>query len=274
MSVQALGWVLDHSPTKGSDRLVLISIANHAGPTPATTNGGDTWEAWPGIATIQREAGLDRPRTVTDAITRLVEKGHLIRKVNGSPDDRIRRDHRPNLFGIVLGNGVSCGDTRCRWCGVSPDARRGVATRPDGVSDSDATGCRDATPEPLVQPSGEPDKQPNNLFDADQAGAVVVPIGVEFDRFYSAYPRHVAPAAARKAYTAARKRADAATILAGAVRYEAEMRGRPVTWVAHPSTWLNGDRWLDAPGANTAPPTPGARQQVTRQNHTPGRIHL
>lgn len=146
MSVQAIGWVLDHSPAKGTDRLVLLAIANHAGQSPID----GAWESWPGIATIQREAGLDRDRTVTDSLTRLAEAGLLERVVNGAPDARMRGDRRPNLYRVLLTDGVSCGDTRCRWC----DGQRGVAGASNGVSPERSTGCREATPKPVVNRQG------------------------------------------------------------------------------------------------------------------------
>lgn len=156
MSVQALGWVLDHSPTKGSDRLVLLSIANHAGTSPVD----GAWEAWPGTATLQREARLDRERTVKDALARLVEAGAIERVVNGAPDDRVRKDRRTNLYRIQLDNGVTCDDTPCVWCGVTPNVtrsgERGDASRPDGVTLRDRNGG--PTPsltEPVIEPASD-----------------------------------------------------------------------------------------------------------------------
>lgn len=127
MSVQALGWVFDHSLATGSDRLVLLSIANHAGQSPVD----GAWEAWPGVQTMAREAGVSRTKTVRDALGRLEAAGAVERIVNGAPDERIRRDRRPNLYRVLLDNGGACGDPRCQWCAggrVTPE--RGGATRP------------------------------------------------------------------------------------------------------------------------------------------------
>lgn len=141
MSVQALGWVLDSSPTSGTDRLVLISIANHAHKAPV--NGA--WEAWPGVALIQKEAGLDRKRTVIDSLSRLVAMGALERVINGAPDMRIPTGKRPNLYRILLSHGVTRDDT--------PDLHSGVAAALGGVSLGDEEGCREATPKPSYEPS-------------------------------------------------------------------------------------------------------------------------
>jgi len=72
-----------------------------------------------------------------------------------------------------------------------------------------------------------------------------------FDRFWQAYPRKVAKGQARKAWTAALKKTDAERIIAAVQAYadrckqaETEMR-----FIAHPATWLNGERWDDEDAA-------------------------
>lgn len=67
MSIQAVGWVLDNSASRGVDRLVLISLANHA-------NASDL--CWPAQRTIAREAGIALG-TVSNAVARLVTLGEL-----------------------------------------------------------------------------------------------------------------------------------------------------------------------------------------------------
>jgi len=69
----------------------------------------------------------------------------------------------------------------------------------------------------------------------------------EFDRvFWPAYPHKVGKGQARSAWRAARKRADLETIMQGLSRYVASKPERQA-W-CHPTTWLNGERWLDEPG--------------------------
>jgi len=67
-----------------------------------------------------------------------------------------------------------------------------------------------------------------------------------FREWYGAYPRRKAPAAAEKAYRAARKVASAEVLLAGAqAMRKAVEAGRDLKYVPYPATWLNGERWLD-----------------------------
>jgi hypothetical protein len=69
-----------------------------------------------------------------------------------------------------------------------------------------------------------------------------------FDEFWRIYIRRVKKPAAIKAYRKALTRTDAATINAGAALYIAGELKRPdysLTYIAHPSTWLNDGRWDD-----------------------------
>lgn len=140
MSVQAISWVLENSPTKNGSRLVLLSIANHA---------NDHGEAWPSMATMAREANLDE-KTVKRLISGLVKEGHLGRKVNGAPDARIPGDRRPNLYRLV---GFDGGHRS------SPPLQNGghESSRP-GSQDEAPAGGTDSTP----KPSGSTVKEPEN----------------------------------------------------------------------------------------------------------------
>jgi hypothetical protein len=76
------------------------------------------------------------------------------------------------------------------------------------------------------------------------SGAAREPAG-EFDEWYNAYPRHVGRGAAVTAYKAARKKADHATLLAGATRAAKQHFNTEQRFIPHPATWLNEERWLD-----------------------------
>lgn len=63
-----MSWVWDHSPVGGTERLVLLAIADCADDAGAN--------AWPSVATLARKVRLDE-RTVQRVIRRLVDGGHL-----------------------------------------------------------------------------------------------------------------------------------------------------------------------------------------------------
>lgn len=94
MSIQWVAWVFEESPTKLSDRLVLLSLANHA---------SEDGVCWPGRKTIAREAGIS-VRTLEGCLQRLSRDGWIRRKVNGAPQEMMRRkgiNNAPNLFQLT-----------------------------------------------------------------------------------------------------------------------------------------------------------------------------
>ena len=88
-------------------------------------------------------------------------------------------------------------------------------------------------------------------------------ITTSFDSFWNVYPIKVGKATAMKSWVKAIKRGTSEIIIEGARRY-AEDPNRDPAFTAHPSTWLNGDRWLDSP-------LPQKRLQngFREQNNTP-----
>jgi hypothetical protein len=67
----------------------------------------------------------------------------------------------------------------------------------------------------------------------------------DFEKFYSAYPLHIARGAAEKAFVKAISLAKLEDLVAAAIRYAAKTKGVEAKFLAHPSTWLNQKRWLD-----------------------------
>jgi len=73
----------------------------------------------------------------------------------------------------------------------------------------------------------------------------------EFEQWWEHAPRKVGKGGAKRSYRAARKKADAETLLAGIKRHAQEMRdkGTQARYIPHPATWLNHERWLDEASA-------------------------
>lgn len=99
----------------------------------------------------------------------------------------------------------------------------------------------------------------SSLRSEERAGALP-PAG--FEAFWSIYPNRVGKRDAEKAFLKALKRADLETILAGLRRYAAKTDDRP--W-CNPATWLNQDRWEDAP-ADVPQRSAGPPKKITHAN--------
>lgn len=83
--------------------------------------------------------------------------------------------------------------------------------------------------------SNQGDNQNTEVEDEDKEA-------VQFDAFYQEYPLHVGKGQARKAFKTALKKAKFEEIMAGLAKYKQAANPQ---FYAHPSTWLNGERWLD-----------------------------
>lgn len=89
MSVEALSWVLEHSQTKGTTRLVMIAIGNHIAK--------DSGEGWCYLKTIMHDANCSLAsyhRAIDDALA----LGELERFINDGGTHKTRADSRPNRF--------------------------------------------------------------------------------------------------------------------------------------------------------------------------------
>lgn len=118
MSVEHLAAVLHHSRAKGTAKLVLLGIANHAG------DGG----SWPSVRTLATYANVD-PRNVQMALARLEELGEVARHLQAGGTNRTHANdfERPNLYEVL----VACPE----GCDGTPQhrPRKGYRRGPDGA---------------------------------------------------------------------------------------------------------------------------------------------
>lgn len=127
-----MAWVFAHSPATSTDRLVLLSLANHA---------NDVGQSWPSVATIAREANISE-RATQRALANLARSGAIEVIRRGAPDERIPKDRRPNLYRVLKrgdGLGTPRGDAG-DGTGVTLVAERG-----DGLGT-----------QTIIEPSEEP----------------------------------------------------------------------------------------------------------------------
>ncbi len=220
MSVEAMARVLERCPLKGTQKLVLLGIANHDG------DGG----SWPGIDTLARYASVER-RNAQRAVLDLVNDGWIVRHVNDGGNRRTRGDRRPNRYEIVWSrfNGAAESSPR-EDDGAARTVERGGADGPHGAAD--------APPEPSLNlQENHPTR--DKLFDA----------------FWSAYPKKVSRGRAREAWARLVKRgADPYEMIEGARRYARQRDGEDQQFTKYPASWLNAECWADEV---PAPPADG-----------------
>lgn len=118
--------VLNHSRAQGTDKVVLLGIANHDG------DGG----AWPSITTLARYANVSESAVIR-SLRRLEATGELTTHLNGGGTVATRNDRRPNRYEITLSTGVA------------PTLPR----KPPRGSVCDVHGVAPTPPEPSLEPS-------------------------------------------------------------------------------------------------------------------------
>lgn len=218
MSVQAIGWILEHSEATGNVRLVLISIANHAGAR------GE--RAWPSIARLARESRCSAS-TVKRALRAAEAIGELHvyeQEGEGRADRRTSRYELPRVPGWEAPRGI------LPRTGVQSDTSIPVDNSPDGgspVTPRDASrgvksgvhGGSPVTPDPSLE------IRPKETTASADGGPIVdnSVTSPEFEALWRLYPRRAGGNPRGRAWKAFRARvADGHTatdILRGVERY-------------------------------------------------------
>ncbi len=137
-----MSWVLNHSPTKGTEKIVLLGLANHA--------DADGNNAYPSVARLATYANVTE-RAVQMALRELEKSGHIVRQFQAGGSAKQRADRRPNLYSVITNNGVKYATSRSEN-GVKPTAERGEVHGTDGV--------KPTAPETSLEPSLEPSIYP------------------------------------------------------------------------------------------------------------------
>ena len=222
MSVEAIAVVLHHSKASGTDKLVLLGIANHYG------DGG----AWPAIATLAKYANVTE-RTVQRSLQALCRLGEIQIEYRDGGGTR-RGPYATNRFWLH----VSCPDEcdrstnhRTEVTATSPLATEVTSTSGLEVTHTSPLEVTPTSPEPSLEPSRES----------------LTLVQMKFEEFWAVYPRKQGRGAALDSFeTAYRKEGDR---VVGAARTYASDPNLPKdkTFIPLPATWLNQERWLDEP---------------------------
>lgn len=153
MSIESLAACLHHSRASGSDKLVLLGIANHDG------DGG----AWPSITTLAKYANISE-RSVQKCVDKLIELDEITRHINKGGNSNTRGDRRPNRYEILVRCPQECDGTTQH--GVNRSASRGEPDNTHGVNPDTSRGEAEFTLT-IHKPSLEPSLKPSRTFSAE-----------------------------------------------------------------------------------------------------------
>ena len=96
-------------------------------------------------------------------------------------------------------------------------------------------------------------------------------ISHNFDQFWKLYPRKVGKGKARQAFEKALEKTDIDIILAGVEAYVYHEGYNDMEFIAHPTSWLNGERWDDEYDTPLRKDTPGpGKREWVREMHELG----
>ncbi len=226
MSIKVMGHVWKQSRAKGTDRLLLLCIADYA---------DDYGVAWPSVPKLA-ERCLTGERNVRVRLRRLAESGELIveRQAGRKGTNRYRIPVNPNA-GVNSSSGVN---------------RNSVPPEPQFI-------------EPLNSSSAEPSRNHQESSDTSAASigtdhrARMVSstrpptseTSIQAEAIYQAYPKHVGKTAALKAITKVMRKVPHEILLARVRQYAASRQGQDPQFTPHPATWFNHGRYEDDPQA-------------------------
>lgn len=166
-------------------------------------------ECFPSRQTIGRLAGVSES-TVDRAIKWLCDKGALIRRKRKSEDGSTNLTSIYQLMIVEMG-------------GVRVNPPPGVSLNPGGVRETPITQSTKLNP-------------PNELKETG------------FDAFWTAYPRHVSKKNAKKAWDKISITPELLKTILDSVdahRHSAQWVKDDGTYIPHPASWLNAERWND-----------------------------
>lgn len=172
----------------------------------------DTWECWPSHKLLAKDAGMSA-RTVLDLMFVLEEAKLISRAAHFRPDGTRSSDRITLLSGYAT---IAGGDRNIQR---------------DQPQHSTPERAKAAVQNLVTEPGKRTD--------------IVLGAAEPFDAWWSAYPRKMAKVAARKAWKAASAKIGLDDLLELTRLFADHVLGKDPEHIAHPATWLNGERWND-----------------------------
>jgi hypothetical protein len=223
MSADAVGWVYRHSPYSG----VAFQVHHAVADSVNDQHGNEFWMTKPNLAIKARTSVASAKR----AMEAMVADGYLdLLEESGGRDGSRYRFLFPDV--PVIYDSRSTGSPRTG----SPGRANRLTTRAQPAHQDAPTGSPGTENASHKEGSQRDPKENPNQPKAD----------VAFETFWSIYPRKEKKGDARKAWLVATRKASIGIITAGAIRYRDDPNRDPA-YTAHPTSWLNAERWTDDP---------------------------
>jgi hypothetical protein len=261
MSIKVMSWVWEESPASGAALLLLLAIADHA--------ADDGANAYPSVKTLMKKTRMSRS-SVFRALKELVEYGWLEIESRGVGRETSHYRILMEDFGGVNLTPLEVSERDSRGVNMTPHPSQNdtpeVSERHGRGVNVDTSEVSLLTPRTVLEPSVLPTEARNTYMPASEADDGLFPGPAaahspskdpmaRFREFYDAYPRHVAPGRAEKAWLSAIKQgADPQTIISMAKLFAMENRLTEKKLIPYPASWLNDRRWEDEPDPDYAPP--------------------
>lgn len=242
MGLHAMKWAFSVPIERSGAKFVLVALAEHA-----RDDGEDAWTCFPSIKRLG-EWTSQGERTIERHLSWLVAEGWISREVRHDRHRNdstylyvLRRDKPVVADGLVE---VGKGRTAAKIAPVRRVAfRQSGADLPPNSTGSSAKLAPPYIEEPVIEPVSEP------------ATPKARDIDVGFVEFWSAFPNKIEERGARATFARLirNREATADTLIEGAKRYAASMRGQDLRFVKSPTSWLTKGCWADGLPAATAP---------------------
>jgi hypothetical protein len=218
MSIKALNWVRETTVGSSSAKLVLYALAD------CVDNDGKTWWSTKALAKFTEMSKRNILRQLKD----LENIGFITREPRTRPDGGRSSD----IITLVMTPGDN----------LSPPPCQPVTTPGDTVSPQEATFKK----RKMKQEEKTKKNTDTVSYDLNGFSNMVDVLDLDdFGMWWNAYPKHTGTAQAKKAYRAARKITDAATLIRGAEAYMDETTGTDKQYIKAPANWLNEELWED-----------------------------
>ena len=212
MSVEALTVVLNHSKAKGTEKLVLIGIANHHGEQGA----------WPSVATLARYSNMSE-RRVQQVIKALEESGELyVQMGKGAGVGK----YKTNLYKILVTCPADCTGFP-QHSQTKPASPLESQTKPASLQDEArfALEVKPAMTKPIEEPIEET-------------------VNSQFEIFWKEYPKKEGKQSSLIAFRKALKSVSAEELIQAAKDYALLTKQTEKRYIRKAYNWLKDEDYL------------------------------